>query len=81
MKCETLLSLKALEAQAAMREERPMSPDVEKIAAEMLRLGIRMVNAGNGCRAVSFKCQASDCECKCHDRIREYWERRRKHDR
>lgn len=27
------------------------------------------------CPGCSFKCQASDCDCKCHDRIREYWEK------
>jgi len=29
------------------------------------------------CEGCSFKCQASDCECSCHDRIREYWERKK----
>lgn len=30
------------------------------------------------CKGCSFKCQASDCECKCHIKIREYWERNKK---
>jgi hypothetical protein len=25
------------------------------------------------CKGCSFKCQASDCECGCHDKIRFYW--------
>jgi len=24
------------------------------------------------CKGCSFKCQASDCDCKCHDKIREH---------
>ena len=25
------------------------------------------------CKGCSFKCQASDCDCTCHDRMREYY--------
>ncbi|MDO8623078.1 MAG: hypothetical protein Q7R52_02435 [archaeon] len=25
------------------------------------------------CEGCSFKCQATECDCKCHDRIREYY--------
>jgi len=25
------------------------------------------------CKGCSFKCAASDCDCKCHDVMREYW--------
>jgi hypothetical protein len=25
------------------------------------------------CRGCSFKCQATECDCVCHDRMREYW--------
>jgi hypothetical protein len=28
------------------------------------------------CKGCSFKCQASDCECTCHDKIREYWNKK-----
>ena len=29
------------------------------------------------CKGCSFKCQATECECTCHDRMREYYSRRK----
>lgn len=37
-----------------------------------------MTTAPTYCAGCSFKCQASDCECTCHDKMREYYEREEK---
>lgn len=36
---------------------------------------IRIDEPPTYCAGCSFKCQASDCDCTCHDKIRKYWGR------
>jgi hypothetical protein len=37
----------------------------------------KMTTPPTYCKGCSFKCAASDCDCECHDKIREYWKKER----
>lgn len=33
------------------------------------------------CAGCSFRCQATGCECVCHDKMREYWKKKKESEK
>ena len=44
-----------------------------KLLALVAEIEGKKDNPPTYCAGCSFKCQASDCDCTCHDRMREYY--------